>query len=164
MNKCLSGVAFAGLMLVVSTPSYHVSASYKQSPLVIASAPLLVQAAHCAAPVRESNVAAFSPNDTPDVEVFVAVEVEPTYDEQQLVSRIKYPDSARRMRIEGLVVVGALIGKDGRIEKIQIVESAHELLNEAAMNAVRATKFTPAKENGKPIRVWARIPIRFSLR
>jgi len=71
---------------------------------------------------------------------------------------------ARRNGIEGIVLVGALIGKDGRIEKIQVIESDNEVLNSAAVKAVQETTFTPAKQNGQAVRVWARVPIRFTLR
>ena len=71
---------------------------------------------------------------------------------------------AKRNGIEGTVLVGALIGKDGRIEKIQVIESENEILNAAAVTAVKETTFTPAKQNGQPVRVWTRVPITFKLR
>jgi len=103
-------------------------------------------------------------DETPDIEEFVSVEVEPAYDEGALARRVKYPEMARRNGIEGIVLVGALIGKDGRIEKIQVIESDNEVLNSAAVKAVQETTFTPAKQNGQAVRVWARVPIRFTLR
>lgn len=102
--------------------------------------------------------------ETPDIEEFVSVEQEVGYDDAALTRRVKYPELARRNGIEGVVLVGALIGKDGRIERIQIIESENEVLNAAAVKAVQETSFTPAKQNGQPVRVWARVPIRFTLR
>ena len=61
-------------------------------------------------------------------------------------------------------IARALIGKDGRIEKIQVIESENEILNAAAVTAVKETTFTPAKQNGQPVRVWTRVPITFKLR
>lgn len=100
----------------------------------------------------------------PDIEDFVSVEKEPSYDEASLARRVKYPEMARRNGIEGIVLVGALIGKDGRIENIKVIESDNEILDEAAVKAVRETSFTPAQQNGQAVRVWARVPIRFTLR
>lgn len=100
----------------------------------------------------------------PDIEDFVSVEKEPSYDEASLARRVKYPEMARRNGIEGIVLVGALIGKDGRIENIKVIESENEILDEAALKAVRETSFTPAQQNGQAVRVWARVPIRFTLR
>ncbi len=100
----------------------------------------------------------------PDIEDFVSVEKEPAYDEAELARRVKYPPVAKQMGIEGIVLVGALIGKDGRIDKIQVIESDNKMLDEAAVKAVQETSFTPAQQNGQPVKVWARIPIRFTLR
>ncbi len=100
----------------------------------------------------------------PDIEDFVSVEKEPQYDEAELAKRVKYPPVAKANGVEGIVLVGALIGKDGRIEKIQVIETDNELLNSAAVKAVQETSFTPAVQNGQAVKVWTRIPIRFTLR
>lgn len=100
----------------------------------------------------------------PDVEDFVSVEREPSYDESALVRSIRYPEIARRNGIQGIVLVGALISKTGCVEKLEIIESDNEILNQSALDAVGSLTFTPAAQNGKPIRVWARIPIRYTLR
>jgi len=100
----------------------------------------------------------------PSLDDFTAVEEEPKYDDIALQRRVQYPDMARRNGIEGQVLVGALISKSGSIEKIQVIDSDNEMLNESAIRAVRETTFTPAKQNGQPVRLWVRIPIRFRLR
>ncbi|MCX6139814.1 MAG: energy transducer TonB [Candidatus Kapabacteria bacterium] len=105
-----------------------------------------------------------SREEEPNIEDFTSVEKEPSYDEAALARRVKYPEMARRNNIEGIVLVGALIGKDGKIEKLQVIESDNEILEAAAVNAVRETSFTPAQQNGQTVRVWARVPIRFTLR
>ncbi len=109
-------------------------------------------------------VAISARDEDPNIDVFQSVEVEPSYDEAGIARRVKYPDMAKRNGIEGTVLVGALIGKDGRIEKIQVIESENEILNAAAVTAVKETTFTPAKQNGQPVRVWTRVPITFKLR
>lgn len=100
----------------------------------------------------------------PDVDEFVAVEKEPGFDYGALQRNAKYPDMARRNNIEGVVLVAALIGKDGKVMKTQIVDTDHELLNDAAVKAVLATSFTPAIQNGNSVVCWVRIPVRFQLR
>jgi len=100
----------------------------------------------------------------PDIDEFIAVEKEPDFDYADLQRRVKYPDMARRNGIEGTVFVGALVGKDGRVEKTQIISSDNEILNSSAIAAVRETVFTPAIQNGNPVRLWVRIPIAFKLR
>ncbi len=102
--------------------------------------------------------------EEPDIDEFIAVEKEPEFDYAALQRRVKYPDIARRNGVEGQVLVAALVGKDGRVEKMQVIESDNELLNAAATAAVRETVFTPAIQNGTPVRLWVRIPIVFKLR
>ena len=99
-----------------------------------------------------------------DPDEFVAVEKEPQFDYADLQRRVKYPDIARRNNIEGQVLVGAYVGKDGRVEKTHIYSSDNELLDKAAVAAVRETVFTPAIQNGHPVKLWVRIPIQFRLR
>ncbi len=114
--------------------------------------------------IGSGNVVIATREEEPDPDDFVSVEKEIGYDDAALARRVKYPDMARRNGIEGIVTVGVLIGKDGRIEKIQVLDTDNEILNAAAMKAVQETTFTPAQQNGQPVRVWARVPIRFQLR
>ncbi len=73
-----------------------------------------------------------------------------------------YPAEARKMGTEGLVLVRALIGKDGRVEEVRIFHGVTGL-DEAAMESVRRARFEPALERGEPVRVWVQVPIRFTL-
>jgi protein TonB len=78
--------------------------------------------------------------------------------------RPDYPAAARRMRLEGLVVVRALVSPGGRVDEIKLhASSGAELLDEAAMRAVRGWQFVPAKRGEQPVAHWAEIPIRFRL-
>lgn len=100
----------------------------------------------------------------PDIGDFVSVEKEPSFEYEELAGNVVYPDIARRDSIEGQVLVGALIGTDGKVEKTQILSSDHNYLNISAATAVKATRFTPAIKDGKPLRMWVRIPIVYRLR
>lgn len=99
-----------------------------------------------------------------DIEGFVPVEQEPSFDHRALSQNTRYSDLARRNAIEGRVLIAALICTDGSIADIRIIESDNEILNASAVDAVLATSFTPAVQNGKPIAVWVRIPFMFSLK
>ncbi len=66
------------------------------------------------------------------------------------------------MGTEGLRLVRALVGKDGRVEEVRIFHGVTGL-DDAAMASVRRARFEPAMARGNPIRVWVQIPIRFSL-
>lgn len=100
----------------------------------------------------------------PALDAFIPVEVEPRFDYDALARRIVYPPVSRANNIQGKVIVAALIGIDGRIEKIQVIDSVDVNLNEAALKAVQETTFQPALQNEKPVRTWVRIPVMFRLR
>lgn len=88
----------------------------------------------------------------------------PTYDSDELGRKVKYPEIARRARLEGVVVVRALIARTGgRPLKVMIDQSASPMLSEAAMEAVLAVVFTPAIQNGIPVPMWVQVPITFEL-
>ncbi len=77
---------------------------------------------------------------------------------------LKYPPIAKKAGIEGVVYIRALIGKDGMPEKIEVLRGLGNVgCNEAAAEAVRHVKFTPAKQRNKPVKFWFTIPIRFQL-
>jgi TonB family protein len=74
-----------------------------------------------------------------------------------------YPDEARNAGIQGLVVIQALIGRDGKVKDTRIVTSIPEL-DQAAESAVRQWVFTPALAYEKPVAVWVAVPVKFALR
>lgn len=73
-----------------------------------------------------------------------------------------YPDLGRNQGVQGLVRVQALVGTEGRVDDTRIVQSV-QLLDEAAMAAVRQWEFKPAMAQGKPVPVWVTVPVRFSI-
>jgi protein TonB len=73
-----------------------------------------------------------------------------------------YPDIAREAGVDGVVLVQALVGKDGKVKDTRIVKSIPMLDNSAA-DAVRQWVFKPALSNNKPVAVWVAVPVRFSL-
>ena len=81
-----------------------------------------------------------------------------------LQARVVYPEEARRQRIEGLVVVQFIVGKDGQIANEAVVQSPHPLLARAALDAVRQSQFEPARVDGEPVEVQFAVPVSFRLR
>ena len=73
-----------------------------------------------------------------------------------------YPPFAREAQVEGLVVVRARVGRDGRVEEVGIVRSI-PLLDASAIEAVGRWTFHPARVEGRPVAVWILIPFRFRL-
>jgi protein TonB len=76
-----------------------------------------------------------------------------------------YPLSCRRLRNQGLVVVRATVGTDGRVTHVEVTRSAGcTELDGAAMDAVRRAHFRPAREWGRPVACVIEQPIPFKLR
>jgi periplasmic protein TonB len=74
----------------------------------------------------------------------------------------QYPPEAGRERIEGTVVLMAVIGKDGSVEDVQVV-SGLPLLAQAAIEAVKQWRYKPYLLNGEPTEIDSRITINFTL-
>ena len=73
-----------------------------------------------------------------------------------------YPPEAGRARIQGAVVLLAVIGKDGSVQDLR-VESGLPVLAQAAMDAVKQWRYRPYLLNGEPVEVDCRIVINFAL-
>jgi protein TonB len=74
----------------------------------------------------------------------------------------QYPPQARQARIEGTVVLLAVIGKDGSVRDVQ-VKSGSPLLAQAAIEAVKQWRYKPYLLNGQPVEVDTQITINFTL-
>jgi protein TonB len=75
-----------------------------------------------------------------------------------------YPEMARQAGIEGQAVVEALVDVDGSVIDAKILKSSgNQSLDASAVGAAMKSKFTPAKQRDKAVRVWVSIPFRFTL-
>jgi len=73
-----------------------------------------------------------------------------------------YPPLARQARIQGNVLLQALISKDGSIENLRLI-SGHPMLAPAALEAVKQWRYKPYFLNGEPVEVETQITVIFSL-
>jgi len=73
-----------------------------------------------------------------------------------------YPQIALSARREGTVIVEAIIGEDGRVQQARVLRSV-QLLDEAALTAVRQWVFTPTRLNGEPVPVVMTVTVTFRL-
>jgi protein TonB len=73
-----------------------------------------------------------------------------------------YPEMALRIRVEGLVIIEATIDERGNVIDARILKSVN-LLDAAALAAVRQWKFTPARLNGEPLPVVMTVTMNFIL-
>jgi protein TonB len=74
-----------------------------------------------------------------------------------------YPLLGPRMKVQGSVVLQAVIGADGNIENLRVI-SGPAVLTAAAQQAVRQWRFKPYMQNGEPVETKATITVNFSIR
>jgi protein TonB len=73
-----------------------------------------------------------------------------------------YPATARAARVEGIVIVEATIGPDGKVQDARILRSIR-WLDDAALDAVRQWEYTPTLLNGTPIAIVMTVTVNFRL-
>jgi protein TonB len=74
-----------------------------------------------------------------------------------------YPQMAKIARVQGAVVLAAIIGKDGTIQNLHVVSTASPLLNQAAIDAVKQWRYRPYILNGEPVEVDTTVTVNFTL-
>jgi len=73
-----------------------------------------------------------------------------------------YPRLALSGKIQGVVILEATIGTDGKVKDVKVVKSL-KLLDDAAVTAVREWEYKPTVINGHPVQVIMTIPVNFTL-
>jgi protein TonB len=73
-----------------------------------------------------------------------------------------YPPIAKAIRLQGSVVIEAIISKTGRLESVNVV-SGPDMLRKAAMDAVAAARYRPYLLNGEPTEVKTVYTVVFSM-
>jgi protein TonB len=74
-----------------------------------------------------------------------------------------YTDLARKAKITGIVIVEAIIDKDGNVDKVKVLKGLSMGLKESAEEAVRKWKFKPGTLNGEPVDVIFNLTVNFTL-
>ncbi|MDP4220959.1 MAG: energy transducer TonB, partial [Bacteroidota bacterium] len=106
-----------------------------------------------AAPVEEAE---------PARDEFIEVTKEPEPIEN-IQSLIVYPEEAKKAGLEGKVTFEVLIGKTGKVEKVDIVKSDNLIFNQAVLDAISKVHFKPALQNTTPVRIWYTQSVSFRL-
>ncbi len=75
-----------------------------------------------------------------------------------------YPELARRTHLEGVVVLEAIIGRDGFVRDVRVLRGVSPLLDPAALEAVRTWRYRPARIEGRAVAVYLNVTVTFSLR
>lgn len=76
----------------------------------------------------------------------------------------QYTDEARKAGVEGTVILDLVVGEDGWVRNIAIVQGLTHGLNDAAVRTLKGCRFTPGERDGKPVAVRVRrFEVVFSL-
>ena len=103
----------------------------------------------------------FNPEDY--VDFTTEDHVPPSFSMEELASNLTYPRIAWENGIEGKVYVKVAIDKTGKIQNLSVISSTNKLFNEAALEAVKRTTFTPSILNGQFVNMYITIPVKFQL-
>ncbi|MCK4577930.1 MAG: energy transducer TonB, partial [Candidatus Marinimicrobia bacterium] len=78
---------------------------------------------------------------------------------EAMLKNLVYPDLALSAGIEGTVIVQAFVDKNGRVTETSILEGIPNTgMDEAAMTAVKRTRFKPARQRDIKLGVWLAVP------
>lgn len=78
--------------------------------------------------------------------------------------KVRYPALAKKAGIQGRVFLKAFIDTEGNVVKTELIKGIGGGCNEAAAEAIMATKFLPGRIDGKPVNVEVTVPILFKLK
>ena len=87
--------------------------------------------------------------------------------QKDIQENITYPEMEKENNIQGTVVIGFVIEKDGSVSNVKIlrgVQGGPNLSKEAEKAVKKLKKFTPAKQNGRAVRLNYNVPVRFTLK
>jgi len=75
----------------------------------------------------------------------------------------QYTEIARKARIQGVVIVQAIIDRDGNVTNVKVLKGLPMGLEESAVDAIKQWKFKPATLNGRPVTVYYNLTVNFKL-
>ncbi len=75
----------------------------------------------------------------------------------------QYTEIARKARIQGVVIVQAIIDKEGNVTNVKVLKGLPMGLEESAVDAIKTWRFKPATLNGKPVMVYYNLTVNFKL-
>jgi TonB family protein len=77
----------------------------------------------------------------------------------------KYPPEALKQKLSGKVILSVEVLKNGQVGMIQVSESSgYHILDDAAKEAVKTWRFTPAMKDKQAVSVWVNFPVEFTIK
>ena len=119
---------------------------------------------------KEDIAAPEPPKHVEETKIFTVVEQMPMYPGGDaalmgyLRDNIHYPTVAAENGVQGRVVVGFVVERDGSITDVKVLRSVDPSLDREAMRVVKSMpRWTPGKQNGSAVRVKYQVPVTFRL-
>ncbi len=107
-------------------------------------------------PPDEGPTVRFIPYDEPP---------EPIGGYRTIQRNVRYPEIAQEAGIEGTVIIQAFVDKKGRVQETVVLKGIPNTgLDEAAADAIKRTRWRPAKQRDRPVGVWISVPVNFKLK
>jgi protein TonB len=101
----------------------------------------------------------------PTDQIHVIVEIMPAFEgdlEKYLQMNLRYPEVAQQTGIEGTVGVQFVVLEDGSISSVEVVRKVAPSLDAEAIRVISAMpKWKPGRQQGKAVKVYFKLPIRF---
>ena len=94
---------------------------------------------------------------------FAEVMPEPVDGYTSMFKKITYPDMARSAGVEGKLYLLVFVNENGGVDDIKVIKSLGAGCDEAAIKAVKDTKFKPGKNSRATVKVKLSIPVTFKL-
>jgi protein TonB len=101
------------------------------------------------------------PSPEPEGPIQVGGDVVPP--EKTFNPQPQYTEIARKARLQGVVIVQAIIDKQGTVTNVKVLKGLGMGLDQAAVEAIKKWKFEPATLNGKPVAVYYNLTVNFRL-
>lgn len=102
-------------------------------------------------------------DDEPEIFQVVEDMPEPVGGMQAIYENIRYPDVARRVGIEGRVIIQFMVDENGEVRNPQVIRGIGGGCDEAAIAAIQAVEWTPGRQRGRAVKVQFQLPIMFRL-
>jgi len=81
-----------------------------------------------------------------------------------VTAHLKYPKEAKDANIDGTVKVQFVVGSNGGVQEVEVLEGVHPALDAEAVRVIKSSpKWKPGKKDGKPVRVTYTLPVLFVL-
>lgn len=110
-------------------------------------------------------------HEVKETKVFTAVEQMPMFPGgdaalmEYLSSNIHYPAEAAKKGIQGRIVVGFIVERDGSLSDVHVFRSVDPALDREAIRVIKSMpKWQPGKQNGNTVRVKYQVPVLFRLK